>query len=186
VTRSFGNAKKWSAHNAQPCNQPGCAEARRLFLTLASMNTAPTLPWKVELNDVNSEAHSLAEIDVILSRAGSMQRGRLWVGKDGGPRPWWHRFLGTQPRYVDSLFSLEWCDQYACLIFHDENWSEYRAIDEAVPVAPNEETRLVISHGEAKPSPVDECMKKDRAMIAVRECLVQNSRPSWLKYRYVG
>ncbi len=149
------------------------------------MNSDPSALWFVELNDAEHQVNSVAALSDFLLKAEQMQNGRLWVGKDGGARPWWHRFLGTQPRYVDSLFAIEWCGEYASLIFHDEKWSEYRAIDESSPVTPSDEVLLKISHGEAKPSSIEEYMYKARSMLAVREYFAQNARPSWLKYRYV-
>lgn len=141
--------------------------------------------WHVELDDRKRLYRSLEEIDTVLLYAQSMQSGHLRVGKDGGLRPWWQRFLGMQSRYVDSLFALEWSNQLACLLFHDENWSEYRAIDESPPVTANEELRLEFSNNVENSAPIDECMDKDRAFQAVREYLAQSSRPSWLKYRFV-
>lgn len=149
------------------------------------MNPDQVALWLVELNDIEHEVHSVAAISDILRKVEQMPSGRLWVGKDGGARPWWHRLLGTQSRYVDSLFVMEWCDAYASLIFHDENWSEYPAIDESAPVTPSEDVRQKISHGDAMPSAVEECMDKQRAILAAREYMAHNTRPSWLKYRYV-
>lgn len=142
--------------------------------------------WYVELNEVQEEVRSIEELNRVIGRLETLRSGRLWVGRDGGQRPWWQRFLGAQPRYVDALFSLEWFDQYACLIFYDERWSEYRVRDDTMPVFPVEEVRSKISHGELQACSVEECMKKDRAIAAIQEFVDHGSRPNWLKYRYVA
>jgi hypothetical protein len=40
---------------------------------------------------------------------------------------------------------------YASLIFHDENGSEYRALDQDNPVTPDDSIRTQIAHGELTP-----------------------------------
>jgi len=141
--------------------------------------------WFVELNDDEQSTSSFDKINNIAKRAEEMVSGRLWVGKDGGPRPWWHRLLGLQNRYVDSLFALEWHEQIASLIFHDENWSEYRAIDKERPVNADEALRKKIAHGEVRPHPIEECMSKERAFSAANEYLKNSNRPKWLEYHFV-
>ncbi|WP_435105916.1 Imm1 family immunity protein [Arhodomonas sp. AD133] len=141
--------------------------------------------WLYELDEEDNVARSRAELDQVLGRAEAMPSGRLWVGVDGGPRPWWHRLVGLQPRFVEALLSVEWAADYASLIFHDENWSEYRAMDEALVVQPDEQVRARIAHGEARPHPVEECMHRERAFKAIRELIDTGARPEWLSYRVV-
>ena len=141
--------------------------------------------WFVEHNESELTISSFAELKKIISQAEGVDSGRLWIGVDGGPRPWWHRLLGTQPRYVNSLFSLEWFGQYASLIFHDENWSEYRVIDKEYPVTPDEGTRLKIAQGEKQPNLIEECMNKERAFTAISEFIKTGAKPTWLTYHLV-
>lgn len=149
------------------------------------MSETRATEWLYKLNDEENVAYSRSELIQLLNRAEGMSSGRLWLGVDGGLRPWWHRLLGSQPRYVDALLSVEWADDYASLIFHDESWSEYRAVDREAPVKPSEEIKLKISHGEMKPHPAEECMQRDRAFKAIRELLDSHVRPAWLSYRFV-
>jgi hypothetical protein len=144
-------------------------------------------PWQISLNDGDDvPAATMAELKEHIANAERLEGGTLAVYADGGPRPWWHRLFGLQRRFVLCYFMLEWCGDYASLMFLDENWSEYRAIDEAHPVNPSEEIRVKIAHGEVIPHPVNECMKKERAFAAVRAFLDSGLRPEWLKYRFVG
>jgi len=150
------------------------------------MNTELESPWFLDLNE---KERSFASIDLLLSaidQAEGIESGRLWAGEDGGPQPWWQKLFGGNKRYVDALFSVEFYKDTASLIFHDENWSEYRAIDKKVPVNVNQEVRLKIAHGELNPHPIEECMEKDRAFKAIKEYLKTGSRPSWMEYHYVG
>jgi hypothetical protein len=140
--------------------------------------------WLVELNDTAPQVNSLAELIKKIQEAEQMGSGRLSVCVDGGPCPWWERFLGKK-RNVDSLFALEWHGEYASLIFHDENWSEYRAMDKDSPVQPEEKIRVKIAHGEAALHPVDECMSRSRAFTAARSFLESGVRPDWLAYRFI-
>ena len=127
--------------------------------------------WTLVLNNVESLLDSLTKVGQLVAQAESLETGRLTVCADGGERPWWHRILGA-PRWVISFFALDWRENRARLIFHDEDWSEYRATD------PGEFT-----DGARKPE--DEWIAKDRAFEAVREFLESGSRPSWLSYRFV-
>lgn len=140
--------------------------------------------WLVELNEIESAIPSNKLTDII-AEAESLPKGRLWIGKDGGARPWWHRLLGTQKRYVDSIFSLEWFSEGAALIFHDENWREYRALKPENSTSLPESVRIHISHGEAQPAPDSECITKELAFKAIKEVLESGSRPKWLNYRFV-
>ena len=140
--------------------------------------------WLVEVNDTNPQVNSFADLMKQIEKAEQMEAGRLSVCIDRGPCTWWQRFLGKK-RDVDSLFALEWDSEYASLIFHDENWSEYRALDKDHPVQPDEKIRVRIAHGEVKPHPLEECMNKRRAFIAVESFLESGCRPDWLAYCFV-
>lgn len=149
------------------------------------MNIASVETWFVCINNSDISVSSVAELRRQIAHAKDVESGRLSVCIDAGPRPWWHRFFGAE-RYTVSLFALEWYDQYASLIFHDEDWSEYRSIDRDQPVAPDGEVRIKIAHGEVKPHPIDECMRKERAFSAVNSYLESGIRPGWLSYRYIA
>lgn len=149
------------------------------------MNLSSLDKWFVEINDEEKEFPSTDEVLKILKSVENLDNCKVWVGKDGGPRPWRHRLLGTQKWFVDSLFALEWHNQIANLIFHDGNWSEYRAIDQGNPVSANEQDRLKIAQGEEVAPPNEECISKKRALAAVSEYLQNNKRPSWLSYKFV-
>ncbi|WP_394132203.1 hypothetical protein [Marinobacter nauticus] len=140
--------------------------------------------WLVELNDEESTVPAIG-IAGFIENAESLSKGRLWVGKDGGARPLWHRLLGAQKRYVDSIFSLEWFSEGAALIFHDENWSEYRALKPDNSPSLPESIRIQISHGEAQPASDSECISKEQAFKAIREALEKGDRPNWLNYQFV-
>jgi len=140
--------------------------------------------WLVELNEQELSV-SPEDVGTLLANAKKLSEGKLWIGKDGGPRPWWHRFLGTPKRYVDSLFSLEWYSGGATLIFHDENWSEYRVLKPSGGQSFPENIRKKISHGEPKPAPDEECIETEQAFRAISEALNKGCRPSWLEYRFV-
>jgi hypothetical protein len=142
--------------------------------------------WFLDINEEEKEFLSIAQLVEFLQSIESLETCRVWVGKDGGPRPWWHRFLGTQKRFVVSLFAIEWHNQIASLIFHDENWSEYRAIDREQPVSAKENERLKVAQGEIIAPSNEECISKERALAAIREYLQYNQRPNWLGYRFAG
>ncbi len=138
----------------------------------------------VELNEKESIICS-NKVEEFIVNAESLENGRLWIGKDGGPRPWWHRVLGTQKRYIEAIFTVEWYSDAAALIFHDENWSEYRALKPEQLTSFSESVRQNISHGEAEPVLDEECITKELAFKAIKETLKNGSRPSWLKYKFV-
>jgi len=108
--------------------------------------------WRLEVNDVGSVVTSLDDLRYQIDVAASLSQGRIWVDADAGPRPLWQRLLGAK-RYVEFFFSIEWFADYACLIFHHEDASEYRALDHSEPVSPLPEVRSKIAHGEVKPCP---------------------------------
>jgi hypothetical protein len=128
--------------------------------------------WILTLNDVESLLDSIQKLGQLVVQAKSLENGRLTVCADGGERPWWHRILGAR-RWVISFFALDWKENRARLIFHDEDWSEYRASDPA----------QLKSDDVVKT--MDEWIVKDRAFEAVLEFLESGSRPSWLSYRFV-
>ena len=90
-----------------------------------------------------------------------------------------------QKRDVSPCLAIEWHGAYASLIFHDDAWSEYRAIDSTRPVSATEEERRRIAHGELAPHPASECMEKARAFEAISEFIINRTRPNWLTYRHV-
>ncbi|OFJ05931.1 hypothetical protein BFX25_13945 [Vibrio cholerae] len=139
----------------------------------------------IEINKEKKELISTDEVFELLKSVENLETCRIWLGKDGGPRPWWHRLLGTRKRFVDSLFALEWHNQIAILIFHNENWSEYRAIDQEHPVSVSENDRLEIAQGEKIAPSNEECISKQRALAAVYEYLQSGKRPNWLNYNFV-
>jgi len=140
--------------------------------------------WLTELNEDESTISS-SGIGQLIDTAESMSKGRLWIGEDGGPRPWWHRLFGTQKRYVAPLFTLEWYSEAAALIFHDENWSEYRVLKTAECSYFPADVRMNITHGEVEAMPESECINKALAFKAIRESLENASRPDWLEYKFV-
>ncbi len=149
------------------------------------MNLSTIDKWFVEVNNEKRDFISLAEVIDLLKNIENLASCRVWIGKDGGPRPWWHRLLGTQKRFVVSLFALEWHNEIANLIFHDKNWSEHRAIDEGNPVSAKEQDRLKVAQGEKNAPSNEECINKQRALKAVYEYLQKNKRPDWLVYNFV-
>jgi hypothetical protein len=94
-------------------------------------------------------------------------------------------FSALDKWFVDNLFALEWHNQIANLIFHDEKWSEYRAIDKENLVYAIEHDRLKVAQGEKIAPLNEECISKQRALAAVSEYLQNNKRPSWLGYNFV-
>jgi hypothetical protein len=142
-------------------------------------------PWQLELNDEEHPIFSFHELAERVDAARQLSKGRLVLSEVIGPAPLWKRALGTK-QVSRGYFAVEWFNQVASLIFLDENWSEYRALDRSVPVAASEEERSHVSHGEAKPAPLEECMAKERAFIAIAESLESSARPVWLQYRVVS
>ena len=138
----------------------------------------------VELNDEHFIVKNFADVEMIINRAQQMLSGRLWIGQDGGKRPLWQRMLGLK-RYVDSLFVIEWADEDASLIFYDQDWSEYRALDKEIPRFPTETIRRKIAQGEDNPIDPGECLIKERAFTAIREFMKTRERPRWLFYHFV-
>ncbi|WP_157480996.1 MULTISPECIES: hypothetical protein [unclassified Lysobacter] len=142
-------------------------------------------PWYFELNDEDHVLDSSKEVAEAVRACLDRDQGRLSISYDDGPRPRWQRFLGLAPRYISGFAALEWADDFASLIFLDDNWSEYRALDAKEPVVPPEATRTQIAHGELLPHPASECVHKDRAFQALLEALQTGGRPGWLSYRFV-
>ena len=148
------------------------------------MDTSAICQWNFELNDENRVLASAQEVSKAIESCRRLDRGGLSLSYDDGPRPLWHRFFGAT-RYVSGFASIEWADGVASLIFLDDNWSEYRAIDKEVPVNASEAVRRAISHGEPCPHPADECIGKGRAFQALQEALESGVHPGWLTYRFV-
>lgn len=148
------------------------------------MDIRTAASWIIELNEVDSRIEKLAELSAHIDGAESLPQGSLSIYSDVGPRPLWQRMFGAK-RIVVSYFSLEWYAEFASLIFHDDDWSEFRSLDQECPVAPPSDVRLKIAHGELKPHPQEECLMKSRAFEAVRAFIACGDRPSWLTYRFV-
>jgi hypothetical protein len=140
--------------------------------------------WTLEFNDEDTVLRSLSEVRARIRAISDASEGKLNLVSVVGLRPWWQRLFGAKYN-VDHFFALEWSGGFAALFFFDQNVSEYRAIDKAVPVVPPEATRREISHGEPDIA-AEECMQKLRAFDAVDEFLESGQRPSWIEYRYVG
>lgn len=149
------------------------------------MDILATGPWYFELNEKDHVFSSAREVADAAHACQDLVHGRLSISYDDGPRPRWRRFLGLAPRYISGFAALEWTDDFASLIFLDNNWSEYRVLDEKNPVAPPAAVRTKISHGELLPCPANECMDKARAFQALQEALQTGAHPGWLSYRFV-
>jgi hypothetical protein len=148
------------------------------------MSTDAREAWIADSDGVETRFDSKEQITAHLSSLEQQARGRVSIKIDHGPIRGWRRFLGMK-RDVTPCFAVEWDSDYASLIFLDDAWSEYRAIDGAHPVVPSEEVRRNIAHGELRPHPIAECMEKARAFAAIRDFLSRGSRPDWLTYEYV-
>ena len=142
-------------------------------------------PWYFELNDEDHVFASAREATDAVQACQDLAQGRLSISYDDGPRPRWQRFFGLAPRYVSVFAALEWADGFASLIFLDDNWSEYRVLDDKNPVTPSDDIRARIAHGESFPCLANECMDKVRAFQALQEALQTGARPGWLSYRFV-
>lgn len=142
------------------------------------------LEWQAELNDSQVTIHTAQQLVDFLNRAESLPSGTLSLSADAGPRPWWERLFGAK-RFVVSFFAMDWSQDCASLIFHDENGSEYRVLDLDHPVTPDDSVRRQIAHGELTPHPIDECLTKERAFAGVRYFVSSGQRPEWFDYRYV-
>lgn len=142
--------------------------------------------WVVELNSGHRQCESFDEVLQLIDEGQELVHGVLFVSYDGGPRPWWKRFLGGSARYSYGFAALEWIGEFGSLIFYDKNWTEYRVLDHDFRVQPSDDERLQIAHGEKQPCPLDECMLKRRAFDALREALRTDKNPKWVSYRVVG
>ena len=149
------------------------------------MSTESGQFWIAEVDDVQTEFPTAEALVAHLAALEQEASGHLWVLTDRGPTKGWRRFFGPK-RDVTPCFTVEWDTGFASLIFLDDSWSEYRAIDSGQPVSPSEEIRLRISHGEPTPHPTEQCMDKARAFAAMREFIASGDRPDWLTYKHVG
>jgi hypothetical protein len=86
---------------------------------------------------------------------------------------------------ISPCFHLQKAGDVARLIFADDAWSEYRALDLDHPVEADEEVRLKLSMGDLGPADPEECLDAARALAAARHYLLHGERPDWLTYRYV-
>lgn len=141
-------------------------------------------PWQLELNGQECPVVSPRDLADQLTKAQQLDQGRLVLSAVTRPAPLWKRAFGT--KYVSrGFFAVEWFGQVASLIFLDDDWSEYRAIDSSAPVKASEDERSQVAHGEVTPPPQDECMSKERAFQAIAESIEASDRPNWLHYRVV-
>lgn len=141
-------------------------------------------PWFVEVGDVRHVVDTAAQAIPIVTDAFTRPRGRIDISHDDGARPWWQRFLGASPRYVSGFAAIEWADDFACLIFLDDTWSEYRVVDAQSPVQVPPGIRTEIAHGEST-TPDRHCMRKQRGVDGLLEALRTGVRPAWLSYDVV-
>lgn len=148
------------------------------------MNIGTSETWIAEVDEVETRFGTDERLAVHVSEVERQARGGLRILIDHGPVTGWRRWLGAK-RDVTPGLSVEWDSEYASLIFLDDVWSEYRAIDATHPVVPSEEVRRNIAQGELSPHPLEECMEKARAFIAIREFINDGNRPDWLTYKYV-
>jgi hypothetical protein len=148
------------------------------------MNLPVEAEWIAEFDGVETRFPSKDQLAGYLASLNTRPTGCVSVLIDRGPVRGWRGLLGPK-RDVVSCFSVEWDGAYASLIFHDNAWSEYRAIDHERPVWPTDDERRKIAHGELTPPPQDECMDKTRAFTAISEFLRIGARPGWLSYKYV-
>ena len=148
------------------------------------MSTDAREAWIADSDEVETRFDSKEQITAHLCSLEQQARGDVCIKIDHGPIRGWRRFLGMK-RDVTACFAVEWDSGYASLIFFDDAGSEYRVIDGAHPVAPSEQVRRNIAHGELRPHPIVECMDKTRAFAAIRDFLSRDSRPDWLTYKYV-
>jgi hypothetical protein len=148
------------------------------------MGPSPDHPWLLELNELELPVVSRSGLLDQIKVAQSLGHGRLVLSSVIGQAPLWKRLLGAKNE-SRGHFAVEWFNQVASLIFLDENWSEYRAIDGAGPIEASDEERTQVAHGEVKPHPKAECLSKERAFRAIAESLESDARPAWLQYRVV-
>jgi hypothetical protein len=148
------------------------------------MNIGASEAWIADVDEVERRFETDEGLAAHVSELERQSRGRLWILIDRGPRTGWRRWLGAK-RNVTPCLSVEWNSDYASLIFLDEAWSEYRAIDVTHPVVPSDDLRRKIAHGELSPHPTEECMEKARAFNAIREFIYKGDPPDWLTYEYV-
>jgi hypothetical protein len=140
--------------------------------------------WPVEIDEVDTAFDRPEELGRHVADLGKQPAGRFAILLDRGPVDGWRRFLGRK-RDVSPFLAIEWHGPYPSLIFHDDAWSKYRALDRTHPVPATEEERRHIAHGEPVGPPPEECMDKGRAFQAIAESLETQVRPPWLDYRYV-
>lgn len=141
--------------------------------------------WIGELDEVETRFQSRDALIRFVRELRVKSAGRLCAFAECGLRPRWKRLLGMSEYECFSLFALEWSDGAAALIFNDDDWSEYRAVDSDSKVEAPESVRLRIAHGDSRPWPADQTLDAARAFLAVGEYLEGLRRPEWLQYRYI-
>jgi len=103
----------------------------------------------------------------------------------GERHSWLRRILGLGQTDIELCLTISKVDQYASIIFADENGSVYWAIDEVYPVYPMDDVRLALAMGELTPISLEWCMDAKRALQAVRDFIENGRRPEWLSYHFV-
>ncbi|MCC7248430.1 MAG: hypothetical protein IT473_07395 [Lysobacter sp.] len=146
------------------------------------METLAEKRFFLEIDESETEFPSLISMKSSVLEAKWRGSGSLCAWVDHGPTPWWMRLFGAR-RDTESFFSLRWRGSHACLIFLDDNGSEYRAIDEKYPIPLDEPLSEAMMSED--PQPKEEVMRKDRSFLAITEFLDSGTRPAWLRYRFV-
>ena len=129
----------------------------------------------------NSFPEALSVIENTLSQ----QKGKLSLSADDGLRPWWQRFVFGASNYIRVYFAIEWDSNFAGLIFHDENASEYRALSGSSNTEATEAIKVKISFGESEPLEAKYCLESEVAFKALKEFLHNGVKPEWLKFEFV-
>ena len=82
-------------------------------------------------------------------------------------------------------FVIEWQGDYAALMFHDENASEYRAKDPEFTAAVPAQHFAGITFGELQPIDRAYLLTRERANKAVDHFIEHTNKPTWLDYEFV-
>jgi hypothetical protein len=139
-----------------------------------------------EWDKVDTRLQTPDQVCDFLDQVAAVQSADVSVMIDHGRQPnWFDWLLGARGSLTSPCFNLQKEGEVARLIFGDEAWSEYRAMDPEHPVEAEEDVRRKLSMGELGPAPPEECLDAGRAFGAARHYLLHGERPHWLSYRYV-
>lgn len=137
------------------------------------------------INDLDICLDSLDDVKGRVFKEIKEECGSITLCANDGLRPWWQRFVFGEKYYVRTYFIIEWANEYAGLIFHDENTSEYRAIPkEKLSDIPMEILKK-ISFGEFLSLDPKYCLTKSESLKAIEEFFSSSKKPSWLEYEFV-